>query len=164
MRVKPDDHWGWLLAHNRKSGLALSYAWERSAFPWLMTWEENHARQEKPWGGRTLTRGLEISSYAFALGRKANVEMGTLFDTPTYAWLDAHEEQSTCFYFSLQQVSASALTPQSESSAEPLELAPRDSDGGGTSKETAVAAQDEVRPPTELACTVPGAMQPIVLW
>ena len=25
------------------SSVAFCYAWERKAFPWLMTWEENHS-------------------------------------------------------------------------------------------------------------------------
>jgi hypothetical protein len=42
------------VAENKAKGQALSYAWERKQFPWLMTWEENKARQDKPWAGRTL--------------------------------------------------------------------------------------------------------------
>ena len=101
-----------MLAHNRGTGVALSYVWERETFPWLMTWEENNARMDKPWNGRTLTRGLEISSYAFALGRKANVEMGALFDTPTFEWLDAYETKSTKFHLSIQALEAGQPTPK----------------------------------------------------
>lgn len=71
--------------------LALGYRWEREVFPWLMTWEENHSRQQAPWNGRTLVRGLEFGSYALATSRKANVEMGKLFDQSCFEWLDAKE-------------------------------------------------------------------------
>ena len=30
------------------------------------------------------------------------MSLGTLFDTPTFMWLDAYETKSTCFFFSLQ--------------------------------------------------------------
>lgn len=62
-----------------------------------MTWEENKSRDGKPWCGRTLARGLEFSSYAFALGRQWNVEKGKLLDTPAFQWLDAHETTTTVF-------------------------------------------------------------------
>ena len=31
-----------------------------------------------------------------------NVSLGTLFDTPTFMWLDAYETKRTCFFLSLQ--------------------------------------------------------------
>ena len=65
------------------------------SFPWLMTWEENRHLDEKPWDARTLTRGMEFSSYAFATDRKTNVELGTLLDTPAFMWLDAFEKKHT---------------------------------------------------------------------
>ena len=106
MRIKPDDTYGWLCGEHTGKGLALIYVWEREAFPWLMNWEENCARTDKPWDGKTLTRGLEFSSYAFPLGREKNVELGKIFETPCFEWLDAHEEKSTVFYFSLQATAA----------------------------------------------------------
>jgi hypothetical protein len=47
---------------------------------------------------------MEFGSYALATSRKANVEMGSLFETPTFEWLDAHESKETKFYISLQKV------------------------------------------------------------
>ena len=76
--------------------MALGYRWERAAFPWLMTWEENRARQQAPWNGRTLVRGLEFGSYAFATSRRANVEMGSLLGQRCFEWLDAHEVRAAC--------------------------------------------------------------------
>lgn len=35
--------------------------------------------------------------------------MGTLFDTPTFEWMDAHEQTSTTFYYSLQDLPVGAL-------------------------------------------------------
>ena len=75
---------------------------DRAAFPWLMTWEENRSRKNAPWLGRTLCRGLEISSYAFATSRRENVERGRLLDTPTFEWLDANETKVSTWYMSLQ--------------------------------------------------------------
>ena len=66
------------------------------------TWEENRARQQGPWLGRTLCRGLEIGSYAMAKGRRWNVETGKLLDTPCFEWLDAFETKTTSYYISLK--------------------------------------------------------------
>ena len=93
----------------KDSQQVLAYLWERKAFPWLMTWEEFRGRDHQPWGGRTIVRGLEFGSYALALGRQRNVEIGTLFGTSTYEWLDAHETKETSFYMSVQRVSTSGM-------------------------------------------------------
>ena len=62
-------------------------------------------------GERWWRRGLEFSSYAFPTGREANVEMGKLFDTPTFEWLDAHQTKSTCFYMSVQATDKDLCVP-----------------------------------------------------
>lgn len=136
---------GWLLAHNRGTGVALSYVWERAAFPWLMAWEENNARMDKPWNGRTLTRGLELSSYAFPTGRPANVGMGTLFDTPTFEWLDAHEEKVTSYYISLQ-TGAPTEAPGAAQKAEPIEMrfVPAGADGENAAFECSAPGMERV--------------------
>jgi hypothetical protein len=55
LRIAPTEEHGWMVAENREREEALVYVWEREAFPWLMTWEENYHNQAKPWSGRTLT-------------------------------------------------------------------------------------------------------------
>ena len=75
MRVNPSESHGWFVATKPAAAVAgadaagggslsFSYVWERDVFPWMMTWEENHARKQGPWLGRTLCRGLEIGSCA----------------------------------------------------------------------------------------------------
>merc|ERR1712216_763760 len=102
-------------AENPSRRRRLCYVWERERFPWLMTWEENQVREEKPWSGRTLTRGLEFSSYALAIGRRANVALGSLLDTPTFQWLDAHEECTATWFMKYEETaegsSCAAMTP-----------------------------------------------------
>jgi len=113
MRVSPGEEHGWFVAERAAAEgagagtprLAFATAWERATFPWLMTWEENRSRASLPWAGKTLCRGLEISSYAFATSKRDNVERGSLFDTPCFEWLDANEAKSTVLRLSLQAVS-----------------------------------------------------------
>jgi len=101
LRINPDDDAAWFSAYNPACGLTIAYAWEREHYPWLMTWEENHFSRSMPWDGKELTRGLEFSSYAFALSRKENVELGQLLETPCYTWLDAYEERTSTFAMTL---------------------------------------------------------------
>ena len=57
------------------SSVAFCYAWERKAFPWLMTWEENHSRPHAPWSGKTLCRGMEFGSYALGKGTSNQLQL-----------------------------------------------------------------------------------------
>ena len=68
-----------------------------------MSWEENFAREVKPWSSKTLTRGLEFGSYAMALGRRWNVETNKLFDTLCYEWIDANEMKETSFTIGMKE-------------------------------------------------------------
>jgi len=118
MRVEPSQAWGWFVVERLQataqpnSRLAFAFAWERSTFPWLMTWEENRSRATAPWDSRTLCRGLEATSYAFATSKRDNVTRGSLFDTPCFEWLDAYEEKTTSFHLSLCCVEDRLTGPQ----------------------------------------------------
>lgn len=101
LRIRPDDERAWFVCAQNDHHLALVYTWERTAFPWLMTWEENRTRAAPPWNRSELTRGMEFTSYAFATSRRENVEMGRLHDMPTFEWLDANERRTTTFTFGL---------------------------------------------------------------
>ena len=72
------------------------------------------SRGDKPWNNRTLTRGLELSTYAYPTGREDMVKLGTLFDTPTFEWLDAFEEKKVAYYISMQSVPTRSLEAASK--------------------------------------------------
>ena len=108
LRINPNDKFGWFtcakdIIDNNNKSLFLIYKWERNVFPWLMSWEENFAREVKPWSSKTLTRGLEFGSYAMALGRRWNVETNKLFDTLCYEWIDANEMKETSFTIGMKE-------------------------------------------------------------
>ena len=77
------------VAFSPAAQLAFGYAWDPSDFPWIGIWEENDSRTGPPWNGRTLARGMEFGVSPFPETRRAMVERGRLFDTPTYRWLPA---------------------------------------------------------------------------
>jgi len=80
------DH-AWFVAFAPQFRLAFGYTWKRADFPWLGIWEENCSRPGSPWDGRTVTRGMEFGVSSFPETRRAMVERGPLFGTPTYKWL-----------------------------------------------------------------------------
>jgi len=59
--------------------LAFGYVWRPGDFPWLGIWEENHSRQNPPWRGETLTRGLEFGVSPMPETRDAMIQRGQLF-------------------------------------------------------------------------------------
>ena len=68
--------------------LACAYAWQRTDFPWMGIWEENHSRTHSPWNGRTLTRGMEFGASPFPETRRQMIDRGTMFATPCYRWIE----------------------------------------------------------------------------
>jgi len=82
------DH-AWFSALNPKAGLMVAYVWRRADFPWLGNWEENYSRRQAPWGGRTLTRGMEFSNTPFPMGLQQAVERGAFHGVQPCQWLPA---------------------------------------------------------------------------
>jgi hypothetical protein len=69
--------------------LAVAYLWRRADFPWLGIWREDASRDSPPWGGNTLTLGMEFGVSPMPESRRAMVDRSRLFDVPTYRWLPA---------------------------------------------------------------------------
>jgi hypothetical protein len=79
----------WFLAWSPSAKIVFGYKWRRADFPWLGIWEENYSRQAPPWGGRTLTRGMEFGASPFAETRREMIDRKSLFGTPAYRWVPA---------------------------------------------------------------------------
>ena len=67
----------------------LRYEWQCSDFPWLGIWEENCARTQAPWNGKTITRGMEFGVSPMPESRRQMIERGSLFGVPSFRWLPA---------------------------------------------------------------------------
>jgi hypothetical protein len=83
--------------------LALGYVWKPRDFPWMGIWEENRSRTAAPWNASTLTRGMEFGVSPFPEMRRAMVDRGRLFDTPTYRWLPAKGMLEADYWIVLQR-------------------------------------------------------------
>ena len=87
--MDPTCDLAWFSAINPKLGLAVTYRWNRKDFPWVGNWEENYAKQHRPWDGKTLSRGMEFANTPFPEGFRNAVERGEMYGSPTYRWIPA---------------------------------------------------------------------------
>jgi hypothetical protein len=76
-------------ALNTRERLLVAYCFRRADFPWVTIWEENCARENPPWNGRTQTRGLEFGSTPLPVTRREAFTRGPLLATPTFATVPA---------------------------------------------------------------------------
>jgi hypothetical protein len=86
----PAREHAYFVAFSQEFRLAFGYIWKRADFPWLGIWEENCSRQNTPWRGREVARGMEFGVSPFPETRREMVERGRLFDTPTFSWILAN--------------------------------------------------------------------------
>ncbi len=87
--MDPHREQTWFAAYSPDSKFAFGYVWKRTDFPWLGIWEENHSRQQPPWNGKTMTRGMEFGASPMPESRRAMIERGSLFGIPGYRWIEA---------------------------------------------------------------------------
>jgi hypothetical protein len=87
--LNPAKENAWFLAYAPAQKLLFGYIWQRSDFPWLGIWEENHSRKHTPWNGREMTRGMEFGVSPFPETRREMIDRHALFGTPCYRWLSA---------------------------------------------------------------------------
>ena len=77
------------VAYSPRLRLAFGYIWKQQDFPWMGIWEENRSRQHAPWGGQTVTRGMEFGVSPFPESRRQMIERNQMFGIPAYRWIPA---------------------------------------------------------------------------
>ena len=92
----------YFVAYSPQYQLAFGYLWKRKDFPWMGIWEENCSRQQTPWNGCCITRGMEFGVSPFPESRCAMVDRRRLFDVPTYRWLRAMSHQEVEYWIYCQ--------------------------------------------------------------
>ena len=81
--IDPALQWGWVTAIHTEKHLLVGWLFSREEFPWLQNWENYPAENQK------LARGVEFSSQPYDVPRRQTVDMGRMFDMPTFRWLPA---------------------------------------------------------------------------
>jgi hypothetical protein len=104
--MKKEVENAYFLAFSPRFQLVFGYIWRREDFPWLGIWEENHSRTHAPWNGETLARGMEFGVSPMPETRRAMIDRGRLFDTPTYRWLPAKGTLTAEYWVVMQKAVA----------------------------------------------------------
>jgi hypothetical protein len=84
-----DSQLAYVAVLNWRLGLLAGYCFRRSDFPWVANWEENCARTDGPWDGKTQARGLEFATSPLPLGLRDAILGGPLFGVPAVRCLPA---------------------------------------------------------------------------
>ena len=87
--MDPHRDQSFFFAYSPKSKLLFGYVWKRADFPWLGIWQENNGRTQPPWGGRTLTRGMEFGASPVPESRRKMIDRNSMFGVPAYRWIPA---------------------------------------------------------------------------
>jgi hypothetical protein len=69
---------------NTDLGMVAGYVYDRAVYPWIALWEENRARMNAPWHGKTQVRGVEFGNSPMPLGLEYARSHPELLDAPTY--------------------------------------------------------------------------------
>ncbi len=88
----------YFLAFSPRAKVLFGYVWKPADFPWLGIWEENYCRQNLPWAGKSLTRGMEFGVSPVPETRRAMIERGGMFGVPGYRWIDAKGKLAAEYY------------------------------------------------------------------
>jgi hypothetical protein len=106
----------YFVAYSPPYRLAFGYIWKPKDFPWMGIWEENCSRQQTPWNGYCIARGMEFGVSPFPESRRAMVDRRRLFDVPTCRWLPAMSRQEVEYWIYCQP---SASVPEAISPPPP---------------------------------------------
>ena len=77
-------------ALNLDKRLMIGWVFRREEYPWVQNWESYPTNS-------TLARGMEFATQPFDLPRREALQMGAMFDTPTFRILPAKAKISTSF-------------------------------------------------------------------
>ena len=95
--MDPSREQAFFVAYSPEFELAVGYAWRRRDFPWMGIWEENRSRPQTPWNLDEIAWGFEFGCSPFPETRRAMIDRGRMFGTPTYRWIPARTAV-TCEY------------------------------------------------------------------
>jgi hypothetical protein len=104
LAAERDSNLAYVAVLNWRLGLLAGYCFRRADFPWVAIWEENRARTEAPWGGKTQARGLEFGTSPMPLGLREAVLAGPLFGVPTVRCLPARGVQRASYVVFMAEV------------------------------------------------------------
>lgn len=95
----PSKRLGFVTAINLEHRLLVGYLVRREEYPWLQEWMNYPSNL-------AMSRGLEFGTQPFDVPRRETVNMGRMFDTPTFRWLPAKSKINSRFLMFYTRVPA----------------------------------------------------------
>jgi len=95
--VERGRDYGFVAVLNWNLGLLAGYCFRRADFPWIAIWEENRARRDAPWNGRSQARGLEFGTTATPLGLRDTILNGPVLGETTFIVVPANATKEICY-------------------------------------------------------------------
>jgi hypothetical protein len=92
--------------YNPEFGVLIGYLFRTDESPWVGDFQENQRIQDKPWDGKTITRGIEFGTTPFAEGLRRSVERASMFGVPTYRWIAGRERAKMTYAIFLADIPA----------------------------------------------------------
>jgi hypothetical protein len=101
---------GYVAVLNWRLGIIAGYLFRTIDFPWVAIWEENRARSDPPWGGKTQARGVEFGTSPMPLGLRDAISAGPVFGVPTVRCLPARSQKKASYAIFAAEVPATWRT------------------------------------------------------
>jgi hypothetical protein len=108
--MSPVHEHAFFTAFSPSHKLAVGYVWKQADFPWMGIWEENCSRVDRPWNGKTITRGMEFGVSPFPESRREMVDRKQLFGVPSYRWLPAKRRLQAEYWATVRSAESIAET------------------------------------------------------
>jgi len=96
--MDPNQTDAFFAAYSPAHRVMFGYVWRQKDFPWMGIWEENRSRQQPPWNGHTITRGMEFGVSPFPETRREMIQRGELFGVPAYRWIPARTRIEVAYW------------------------------------------------------------------
>jgi hypothetical protein len=94
----------WFTMYNPDYPVLIGYIFNSKDNWWVGDWQENQRATRIPWDGKVTARGIDVGTTPMAAGLRPSVEMGKLFNVPTYRWIQARERLSQTYAFFLAEI------------------------------------------------------------
>jgi hypothetical protein len=101
LQLDPGREQQFVLAANWRLRLGVCYCFRRCDFPWMTVWEENCTRQNSPWNGTTMARGMEFGTSPLPLGEHGLLEGKAIFGASTGCVIPARGKRTAKYLISL---------------------------------------------------------------
>jgi hypothetical protein len=90
--------------YHREFPVLIGYVFPNVDNPWILDWQENCSKQQKPWDSRAIARGIEFGTTPFDEGLQSSVLRGKVLDTPIVRWIEPRARLTTSYVIFIAEI------------------------------------------------------------